>query len=155
MKATKWSADALMENIEKQNVRLGFTYCIIMTGTQVSLFRTECEHANHTSTEPARGLSSEIKLFINEEFDEGITKPNALLAILRKKRRAEPNKLKLIAYLRRLRYVISFLLFISFFYCSLIFFLCKLSLYRHQKYGQPTVSATVIKEWCESRKNHS
>jgi hypothetical protein len=70
----------------------------------VSLYRTDTEHGNHVTT-PSRGLSAEIKTFLQEKVNEGVHKPNALLALIRRKGLVEPAKQKIIAYLRTLRYV--------------------------------------------------
>ena len=51
---------------------------------------------------PKQGLTAEDKLFVREKFEEGITKPNALLDLFRKKQRTEPARSKLTTYLRTL-----------------------------------------------------
>ena len=72
------------------------------TSSKVSLFRTDSDHDNHVP-DPRRGLSQELKLFIAEKFEEGIQKPNALLALIRQKKMKEPAKTKIITYLKTLR----------------------------------------------------
>lgn len=74
------------------------------TSNQVSMFKTDCEHDNH-SDNPSRGLSTDMKNFIKEKFDEGFRKPNSILAVMRKKNTYmnEPPKSNLISYLRLLR----------------------------------------------------
>jgi len=92
--------------------------------TAVSLFETKCEHTNHVS-DPKRGLSANVKEFVREKFSEGIRKPNALLHIMRQKKMTQPPKMKLKSFLQHLR---------------------------TEKYGSATVSASVIRDWCEARK---
>ena len=95
------------------------------TSKKVSMFQTEGGHANHKS-DPTRGLSNDVKRFIRAKFEDGITKPNALLTLMRNKKMTEPPKAKLITYLRVLR---------------------------EEKFGTPSVSAHDIRTWCESRTN--
>lgn len=71
---------------------------------QVSLYRTDCDHSNH-APDPLRGLPHEIKSFISKKYEEGISKPNAILKLIRKRKLKEPKKSKVVAYLRTLRYV--------------------------------------------------
>lgn len=89
-----------------------------------SIFHTDCEHANHSNT-PVRGLPFEMKQFIREKFDEGIRKPNAIIAAMRMKKMAEPSKAKLRSYLQQVR---------------------------TEKLGQATVSANEIRKLCEANK---
>lgn len=91
------------------------------SNTSVSLYETENEHANHTTHN--RGLSSDLKLFIEQKFADGISKPNAILSLLRQHQMEEPAKAKLVAFLKTLR-------------------LSK---------GTPSVSATEIRTWCNER----
>lgn len=93
------------------------------TDMKVTLFETVCKHNDH-DVDPQRGLSVAMKNFVKEKFEEGIQKPNAVLAAIRRKEVREPPKSKLIAYLKRLRY---------------------------EKYGSPRVSAGEIHSWCSER----
>lgn len=68
----------------------------------VTMYQTDCDHENH-DTAPNRGLAAHMKTFIREKFNEGITKPNALLMLIRKKQMAEPQKSKIVSYLTSLR----------------------------------------------------
>lgn len=81
------------------------------TSMRVSLFRCDADHANHSDV-PKRGLSAEDKLFIREKYDEGIQKPNALIDLFRLKEKTEPDKSKLITFLRALRYVPNDIIFV-------------------------------------------
>ncbi|KAK7601130.1 hypothetical protein V9T40_008571 [Parthenolecanium corni] len=92
------------------------------SSNSVLLYETECEHDNHV-TDPIRELSNDMKLFIKEKFNEGIQKPDAILAVIRQKKLVEPPKSRIISYLKILREV---------------------------KYGSPTVSAREISAWCEA-----
>ncbi|KAK7601962.1 hypothetical protein V9T40_009403 [Parthenolecanium corni] len=94
------------------------------TSQCVSLYETQNEHSNHV-TDPTRGLSTDLKLFVQEKYAEGVTKPNAILKLLRHKGMDEPEKSKLITFLKTLRL---------------------------DKLGSPTVSASEIRMWCEQRK---
>lgn len=94
------------------------------TNLKVSLFTTECGHDNHNADLPTRGLRHEMKTFVKQKYEDGIKKPNAILAIIRQQNMTEPPKSKLIAYLKQLR--------------------CE-------KYGNSTVLGTEIIEWCEAR----
>lgn len=92
--------------------------------TKVSLFTTEAAHDHDNIVESSRGLKNEIKEFVKQKYEEGIQKPNALLAIIRQNKLNEPPKSKLKSFLKRLR--------------------CE-------KYGPPTISGTEITEWCKAR----
>jgi len=59
------------------------------------------------SRTPPRGLSEELKTFVREKFDEGNRKPNVLLHLIRQRKLKEPEKSKLVTFLRALRYVLS------------------------------------------------
>lgn len=72
------------------------------TSDRVSLFETNCEHANHI-LEPHSGLSIELKPFIKEKFEEDAEKPNTILNLIRRKQQSEPSKSQIIIYLRKLR----------------------------------------------------
>jgi hypothetical protein len=101
-------------------------YLLFHSHTQkVTMFETECGHSHTSSAEPTRGLSLDMKKFIAEKYSDGIRKPKALLALMRRKKMSEPAKNKLEHYLKVLR---------------------------RQKYGEATVSAHEIDEWCEARK---
>lgn len=93
------------------------------TSAKVSLFKTDSGHDNHT-TEKKRGISDEMKTFIRQKFEEGIQKPNAILAVIRQKNMPEIEKSKLNTYLKQLRL---------------------------EKYGVATISGTEITEWCKAR----
>lgn len=93
------------------------------TSAKVSLFTTECDYDNH-NTEPARGLDNELKNFIKQKYEDGIQKPNAILAVIRQNKMTEPQKSKLLNYLKQLR---------------------------HEKYGVSTISGTEITDWCKQK----
>ena len=57
-----------------------------VTNMRVSLFRCDADHVNHSHV-PKQGLTAEDKLFVREKFEEGITKPNALLDLFQKENR--------------------------------------------------------------------
>jgi hypothetical protein len=93
------------------------------TGKNVSLFKTTCEHANHVD-DPDRGLPNQLKVFIREKYSEGITKPNAILDLIKKYKLVEPPKPKLVAFLRTLRV---------------------------EKFGNSMISANELRTWCMER----
>lgn len=74
---------------------------------KVSMFLTECAHDNHYM-EQARGLDHEIKVFVKDRFEDGIRKPNAILADMRRHNIKQPPKTKLISYIKQLRYEKTF-----------------------------------------------
>jgi hypothetical protein len=91
---------------------------------KVSVFKTDAEHENH-DCHPTRGLSTDLKVFIRQKFDEGIRKPNAVLHAIRcHPNMTEPLKAKVVSFLQQVR--------------------CE-------KYGQATVSGTEINSWCSER----
>lgn len=91
--------------------------------TKVSLFETRSDHANHV-TDPSRGLSAEMKLFVKEKFEDGIRKPNEILNVMRMRKMTEPCKSKLVTYLKQLRTEIL---------------------------GPSTISAPELRKWCAER----
>lgn len=91
--------------------------------TTVSLYETTDCHANHID-DPARGLSKEMKTFVEDLYRNKVTKPNAILDVMRQRKMTEPPKSKLVSFLATLRV---------------------------EKYGQPTVSASDIRTWCAGR----
>lgn len=91
------------------------------TTSSVSLYETQCEHANHC-TDPSRGLSTAMKLFIQEKYNDGITKPLAILNLIRQRKMVEPPKAQLVNYLKTIR---------------------------QQKYGPPSISATDLRTRCQ------
>jgi hypothetical protein len=91
---------------------------------KVSLYETECGHDNHV-TDPTRGLSTDLKEYIRKKFSEGVTKPNSLLNSIRQAGLKEPDKSKLVAFLKTVR---------------------------EAKYGSPTISAAELYTWCEEKK---
>jgi len=91
---------------------------------KVSLHATNTDHANHESDSEC-GLAEETKDFIREKYSEGITTPEAILGLLRKKGMSEPKKLKVTYFLHTLRV---------------------------EKYGSSHMCATEIKKWCEGKR---
>ncbi|XP_077288303.1 uncharacterized protein LOC143912796 isoform X1 [Arctopsyche grandis] len=69
---------------------------------KVSMFLTECAHDNHYM-EQTRGLDHETKAFVKDRFEEGVRKPNAILAYMRRHNMKQPPKTKLISYIKQLR----------------------------------------------------
>ena len=57
----------------------------------VSLFKTDAEH-QHDGISNSRGLNSDLKEFIENKFRDGIEKPNAILALIKKANLEEPPK---------------------------------------------------------------
>jgi hypothetical protein len=89
----------------------------------VSLFKTRSDHTNH-NTNPSRGLPVDLKAFIKKKFDEGFQKPNAILEAIRQAGILEPSKAQIVTYLQQVRV---------------------------HKYGQSTIFAKDIIEWCNVR----
>lgn len=71
--------------------------------TRVSLYSTDCEHDHYEVSDSGRGLSEELKLLIRNLFEDGITKPNSILAAIKRQNEAEPPKSKIVSFLRQLR----------------------------------------------------
>jgi len=90
----------------------------------VSLFKTEADHGNHNA-EPSRGLPAGLKVFVTKKFNDGLTKPNAILNVIRERNMTEPPKSKLVNFLQQLR---------------------------AEKYGPPTIYAKDLSEWCDVRR---
>lgn len=51
----------------------------------------------------SRGLASDIKVFVQQKYKDGITKPNAILKLFRQNGMVEPVKAKLTQFLKTLR----------------------------------------------------
>lgn len=49
------------------------------------------------------GLSTELKVLVETKFEEGVEKPNEILSIINCKEITEPDKSKIVVYLRKLR----------------------------------------------------
>lgn len=99
------------------------THVFEMTNSDESLFKPRVKDIFNPSTQsqfdepndikfskndyrknhPTRGLPAEIKVFVQEKFIDGITKPNALLKLIRVEGLVEPKKSKLIKFLKTLR----------------------------------------------------
>ena len=90
----------------------------------VSLFKTDAEH-QHDGISNSRGLNSDLKEFIENKFRDGIEKPNAILALIKKANLEEPPKSKIIHHLRTLR---------------------------EEKYGKSSITDVEIKKWAEIKK---
>lgn len=95
------------------------------TNLRVSVYRTENEHKNHI-TEPTRGLSIDVKNFVERKYKDGITKPKALLHLIRDSEMPEPPKSKLVSFLRTLR---------------------------SEVLGSPTISVAELQAWCAERQH--
>lgn len=92
------------------------------TSMYVSLYETLNDHDNH-SIGQTRGLSEDLKDFIQKKYADGITKPNALLHLVRQNGMVEPPKTQVIGFLTKLR----------------------------QKKGTPSASTSEIRTWCNER----
>lgn len=89
----------------------------------MSLFETEDIHENHV-TDPVRGLPSNVKTFVREKYNDGITKPNNLLERIRTAKLIVPHKSQLVSFLQGLR---------------------------EKKFGPARISAGELQLWCEER----
>lgn len=94
---------------------------------RVSVYCTTNAHANHV-TDPGRGLSTDLKTFIKSKYMDGITKPKALLHLIRDNHMIEPQKSKLVSFLAKLR---------------------------EDTVGSPSISVAELHAWCEQRKRVS
>ncbi|XP_077289789.1 uncharacterized protein LOC143913700 [Arctopsyche grandis] len=88
----------------------------------VSLYETKNEHSNHADTN--RGLSMSARKIVCQMFDDGIKKPNAIIASFQDRGLPEPDKTKLYNFLAKLR---------------------------HEKLETPTISVTDVFNWCNAR----
>lgn len=91
---------------------------------RVSVYCTTNAHANHV-TDPGRGLSTDLKTFIKSKYKDGVTKPKALLHLIRDNHMIEPKKSKLVSFLATLRV---------------------------DTLGKPSISVGELHAWCDQRK---
>lgn len=68
---------------------------------KVTLFETEDEHANHVAK--SRGLSLSAKLLSRQLYNDGIKKPNAIIAAFRSRNEEPPVKSQLKTFLTSIR----------------------------------------------------
>jgi hypothetical protein len=85
----------------------------------VTVFRTDNDHDHSDSVESGKhGLSSDVKTVIIQLFDDGVQKPNLVLAALRSRGIAEPPKVQLKNFLQS---------------------------HRKKKFGSPTIKMSELK----------
>jgi hypothetical protein len=120
------NTDVLLQNTGVTNVLPGYIYFIMQRIYQCHYYKTQCDHDNHC-TDPTRGLSTAVKLFVQQKFNDGITKSAlAILNLILQNKMPEPPKVKLINFLKTVR---------------------------EKKFGPPSVSATELRTWCDERKS--
>ncbi|GBM54102.1 hypothetical protein AVEN_247713-1 [Araneus ventricosus] len=87
----------------------------------VSVYETQNEHSNHAGRN--RGLSMVAREMVRQLFEDGIRKPNAIVAAFQNRCLKEPKKLKLKNFLVKLR---------------------------QEKFGPPTIPVKDF-NWCDAR----